>query len=278
MTARARGAADPTRADARVPKNEAGLVTPQTSAYAELPPMRVPEGSGGARFPHLGDSLTAFRAGRSRRATPSQPPMRCARDDPHRGPIAAFIRCTMPIVGPRWGRVGNSMGNTHYVTMLPGRITCAGVQYVYLAVPLILYLLHCQQMSGRTAWDASARGPPRWGRVHRDFPPETRSSPRFHVVSVVRKAGCAAIKRFKGGGVSSRRQKVHATACSCNRWPPVQTIPATVYTRLLSTAGRGWRVASRGGQRPPLPFPVKKWRQRGPGAPRWGGPVARACE
>lgn len=117
MTARARGAADPTRADARVPKNEAGLVTPQTSAYAELPPMRVPEGSGGARFPHLGDSLTAFRAGRSRRATPSQPPMRCARDDPHRGPIAAFIRCTMPIVGPRWGRVGNSMGNTHYVTM-----------------------------------------------------------------------------------------------------------------------------------------------------------------
>lgn len=118
MTARARGAADPTRADARVPKNEAGLVTPQTSAYAELPPMRVPEGSGGARFPHLGDSLTAFRAGRSRRATPSQPPMRCARDDPHRGPIAAFIRCTMPIVGPRWGRVGNSMGNTHYVTMM----------------------------------------------------------------------------------------------------------------------------------------------------------------
>lgn len=118
MTARARGAADPTRADARVPKNEAGLVTPQTSAYAELPPMRVPEGSGGARFPHLGDSLTAFRAGRSRRATPSQPPMRCARDDPHRGPIAAFIRCTMPIVGPRWGRVGNSMGNTHYVTIL----------------------------------------------------------------------------------------------------------------------------------------------------------------
>lgn len=117
MTARARGAADPTRADARVPKNEAGLVTPQTSAYAELPPMRVPEGSGGARFPHLGDSLTAFRAGRSRRATPSQPPMRCARDDPHRGPIAAFIRCTMPIVGPRWGRVGNSMGNTHYVTI-----------------------------------------------------------------------------------------------------------------------------------------------------------------
>lgn len=118
MTARARGAAGPTRADARVPKNEAGLVTPQTSAYAELPPMRVPEGSGGARLPHLGDSLTAFRAGRSRRATPSQPPMRCARDDPHRGPIAAFIRCTMPIVGPRWGRVGNSMGNTHYVTVL----------------------------------------------------------------------------------------------------------------------------------------------------------------
>lgn len=132
MTARARGAADPTRADARVPKNEAGLVTPQTSAYAELPPMRVPEGSGGARFPHLGDSLTAFRAGRSRRATPSQPPMRCARDDPHRGPIAAFIRCTMPIVGPRWGRVGNSMGNTHYVTIVSftGKEIDASIRWV----------------------------------------------------------------------------------------------------------------------------------------------------